>query len=200
LDEKGKFAMQFLSKGLDLKFKVNGKTQSFIAKENGKFASSTLTIKSDGVANYFNEYQRFTNYAMTNELKKDGTNNDLDGEYNINKGVNFEVTIDPFKGQSTDEYINTILHEFFVHVEENLVRLNDLSNDLNNGTTKVGSINYKNQIYNIVNSADADHKKLGSGGLSNYQNAANQIDLNRKMGIQLKKYNEDVQEQKKQGF
>jgi len=110
------------------------------------------------------------------------------------------VTIDPFKGQSSDDYISTFLHEFFDHVNENLVRLNDLSNDLNSGTTKVGSNNYNFQIYNIVNSADVDHSKLGRGSVTSYKNAANQIDLNRKMGIQLKKYNEDVQEQKKQGF
>ena len=110
------------------------------------------------------------------------------------------MKIDPTKGLSTDGYINTIFHEFFDHVDENLDRLINLSNTLNSGTTKVGSENYINQINNIVNSADADHIKLARGGITNYQNAANQIDLNRKMGIQLKKYNEDVQEQKKQGY
>ena len=199
-----KFLMQFIAKGQGLKFSIGGKTQTFMANENGKFASNTLTLKSEEVPNFTTinngMAEDHTTYGQTNDLKKDGSGGSIDGTTNINNGINFEIKIDPTEGQSTDGYINTFLHEFYVHLDKTLGRLNVLSNSLNNGMTKVGSENYNNQILDIVNSADADHSNLARGGVVKYQNAANQIDLNRKMGIQLKKYNEDVKDQKSQGF
>lgn len=131
---------------------------------------------------------------------RDGSGEIIDKNYNVNNGINFLVKMDPTEGQSTDDYINTFLHEFYVHLDKDLGRLNNLSNSLNNGTTKVGSRNYGNQVNNMVNSADVDHSNLARGSVTTYQNNANQIDLNRKLGIQLKKYNEDVREQKNQGY
>lgn len=95
-----KFLMQFLAKGQGLKFNIGGKTQTFMANENGKFASNTLTLKSEEVPNFTiinnGMAEDHTTYGQTNDLKKDGSGGSIDGTTNINNGINpGAMTVDP---------------------------------------------------------------------------------------------------------
>ena len=117
-----------------------------------------------------------------------------DKNYDTRNGLYFTVSIDK-DGNNVDKYINTILHELFVHTERDLKTLNSINNDLDRGVIKTGIQEYQLRLNGFIN-ADNDHDRLGIGQATNYRTAATQIDLIRKLSYQLKRYNEDVQQYK----
>ena|GEM_PF-2784200 len=191
-----KFLMQYLAKGQGLKFTFGGKSQNFVAKEDGEFSNNTLSIKSTVIPNSFDtEGNNYETHGMNEEYEKNGsTLIEDDKNYDVRKGMNFSITIN-MDGRSVNDKINTTLHELFVHNERDLNRLNTMINDLNNGSLKIGTRSYFKRLEGFTD-PNGDHTRLGNGQVTNYKKASTQIDLSRGLSNQLKKYNEDVKAQK----
>jgi RHS repeat-associated protein len=191
-----KFIAQFMHKGQSIKINIGGKTATFTfnkegarAKDNLVLASSpneVMSPKNDGVIRLglTREYER-DNYD-----KKIGDNKD----YDIKKGVTYLVNLDEDMGEQ--ESTSTLTHELTVHVDPNVQRGQKIENKVVDGMLKPGTEAYLKQLETIKNSASTDHKNLGQGKNTNYQNIAAQLDKLKNTNQYTELYKQDVKEHK----
>ena len=191
-----KFIAQFMHKGQSIKINIGSKTTTFTfnvegarAKDNLVLASSpneVMSPKNDGVIRLglTREYER-DNYD-----KKIGVNKD----YDIKKGVTYLVNLDEDRG--VQESTSTLTHELTVHVDPNVQRGQKIENKVVDGTLKPGTEAYLKQLETIKNSASTDHKNLGQGKNTNYQNITAQLDKLKNTNQYTELYKQDVKEHK----
>jgi RHS repeat-associated protein len=191
-----KFIAQFMHKGQSIKINIGSKTTTFTFNEEGARAKDNLVLasspnevmspKNDGVIRLglTREYER-DNYD-----KKIGVNKD----YDIKKGVTYLVNLDEDRG--VQESTSTLTHELTVHVDPNVQRGQKIENKVVDGTLKPGTEAYLKQLETIKNSASTDHKNLGQGKNTNYQNITAQLDKLKNTNQYTELYKQDVKEHK----
>jgi len=94
------------------------------------------------------------------------------------------------------ESTSTLTHELTVHVDPNVQRGQKIENKVVDGMLKPGTEAYLKQLETIKNSASTDHKNLGQGKNTNYQNIAAQLDKLKNTNQYTELYKQDVKEHK----
>lgn len=120
---------------------------------------------------------------------------DADKNSNISQGVTHLIDID--EGFSEANIANTLAHEAFVHTNENVKQLNAIDRQVMKGTLRPGSQEYINALRK-VETGNEEHQRLGNGQMTDYRNAAAQMDKFKNSNVQTNLYKKDVKDHQKQ--
>jgi RHS repeat-associated protein len=188
-----KLIAQFMHKGGVINITIGGKATTFNFTKEGSRANDNLSLISvpNSILNPVGEGNAgMPRDGVTSETEK-GRINEIgdDKNYDLNKGVSFNVFIE--KELSEEKSTSAIAHELFVHVDPNVQRLQAIQTKMVHGL-KPGTKEYINQLKTIQNSGDTDHKNLGQGKNTTYQNISAQLDKLKNTNQYTEHYKKDV--------
>jgi RHS repeat-associated protein len=173
------FILGYLKKGGKFSIKINGRNTIFQnTGKDGKFASELLKI-SDENPQYMSVNKGFTRFyqkdgvtALADQTNQIGENT---GQYNLNNGIVTDMRI--VNTQTADGAAMTIGHEAFVHIEPDQAKLENLKQQVNDGTVQPGSANYNLKLDIATNSNAKDHGLLLKDQIPKMLNFVQQLNL-----------------------
>jgi RHS repeat-associated protein len=179
-----KFFAQFATKGTTIK--VNG--QKFSFKENGERSKDILKLEA--------KFMYSNGSTNTYEKNEDGSQGnhlmDADKSSNVSKGVVHVIAT--YKDLSENNVLLNLGHEAFVHVNEDVKRIEKVDKAVDDGKLKPGSKEYVQKLQETGLSTRVDHNRLANGQATEFKNFAAQMDKLRNTKVYTNLYNENVQE------
>ena len=188
-----KLIAQFMHKGGVINITIGGKTTTFNFTKEGSRANDNLSIVSVPNSQLNPEGKGDAGMprdGVTSETEKGNKEIGADENYDIKKGVSFNVFIE--KELSEEKSTSALAHELTVHVDPNVQRLQAIETKMVNGALKPGTAEYIKQLKSIQNSGGTDHQNLGLGKNITYQNISAQLDKLKNTNQYTELYKKDV--------
>lgn len=187
---------QFMHKGQSIKITVDGKTTSFTFNKEGARAKDNLVLASSSNEEMSPKNSGMIREGSTREFERDNYDDKIgdNKDYDIRKGVTYLVNLD--ESRDEQESTNTLAHELNVHVNTNVQRAQNIERKVVDGMLKPGTEAYLKQLEAVKLSGAVDHKSLGQGNNTGYQNTSAQLDKLKNTGQYTELYKQDVKEHK----
>jgi RHS repeat-associated protein len=183
-EEGYKFFAQFATKGTIIK--VNGQLFSF--KENGERSKDVLKLE----AKFMYSNGSTNTYERSNDGSKGKHLQDADKSSNISKGVVHVIAT--YEDLSENDILLNLGHEAFVHVNEDVKRLNKVDKAVDDGKLKPGSNEYIQKLQETGLSSKVDHNRLANMQAVEFKNFAAQMDKLKNTKVYTNLYNENAQD------
>ena len=179
------FVAQFANKGdviMGVKFNATG------ARAKDVLMLSSTIENMEGRNGLTRTYLKTETGDIGDRLRNATLNDDVtDGVIHL---------IDLKIGLSSEKATNTFGHESFVHVDEDVERLNDIDKNVKSGKYSSNPNQYVKDVRDVDLSVKPDHDKLGKGQITKYKNYSTQMDKVKNTDYYSKEYEQDVKNHK----
>jgi RHS repeat-associated protein len=191
-----KLIAQFMHKGQSINITVGGKTITFTFNKEGGRAKDNLVLSSSTNEEMNPKNSGVIREGITREFERASFDKKIGDskDYDIRKGVTYLVNLD--ESRNEHESTNTLTHELAVHVDPNLQRVQNIKNRVTDGKLKPGTEAYLKQLETVKFSGSVDHRNLGHGHITTYQNISAQLDKLKNTNQYTELYKQDVKEHK----
>jgi RHS repeat-associated protein len=195
-----KVGYAFFAQFATARLKITIGKDVFIFKNAGQRAKDVLVLASTRTENMI----QAGGDALTRTYERNNSGKDYgfgvnlqsaDMNTRVEQGVIHLINQDEEQGE--ESITNNIAHEATVHVNEDVRRLNELNQAVNNGTIKPGSVEYIKRLQYTGASALVDHAKIAEGKVKQYINITAELDKLKGGNTYQKLYEADVKRQSK---
>ena len=116
----------------------------------------------------------------------------------ITQGVNQVIGLN--NELNHKEATNTLGHEAFVHADKDADSLNKIDEKVENGSYNSDTKEYIRDVKDVSNSADKDHKALGEGKITKFENYSKELTKQKNDDYYEEAYKKEIDRFKKEAL